>query len=78
MLLHLRLGGGERGRLVGVGGQAHLAAQGKLLAAAQNSLFELQSQVKMDAPKVQRLRDYEKRIEQFTEMHRLWYVAIPL
>ncbi|TDL27395.1 hypothetical protein BD410DRAFT_762281 [Rickenella mellea] len=52
--------------------QTHLAAQGVLLADAQNMVFQLQSQIKEDAHKVQRLRDYEKRIEQLTAMHRMW------
>lgn len=52
--------------------QAHLAAQGKLLDVADNKVFELDTTVKADAHKVQRLRDYENRIEQLTEMHRMW------
>ncbi|KAL5529209.1 hypothetical protein ACEPAG_5183 [Sanghuangporus baumii] len=52
--------------------QAQLAAQSKLLDEAQNRVFELEAQIKADAPKVNRLRDYEKRIEQLTAMLRLW------
>ena len=52
--------------------QAHLAAQGKLLDVANNKVFELDTTIKADAHKVQRLSDYEKRVEQLTEMHRMW------
>ena len=52
--------------------QAHLAAQGDLLGRAQNKVFELETQIKADAHKVLRLRDYERRIEQLTAMHRMW------
>ncbi|KAH8117372.1 Hamartin protein-domain-containing protein [Phellopilus nigrolimitatus] len=58
--------------------EAHLAAQGKLLDDAQNRVFQLETQIKQDAPKVQRLRDYEKRIEQLTAMHRMWNKDISL
>lgn len=54
--------------------QAQFAAQGKLLDVANNKVFELETTIKTDAHKVQRLRDYEKRIEQLTEMHRMWFV----
>ncbi|KAI5124581.1 hypothetical protein M0805_003100 [Coniferiporia weirii] len=58
--------------------KAHLAAQGKLLDDAQNKVFRLETEVKVDALKVQRLRDYEKRIEQLTAMHRMWNKDITL
>lgn len=54
--------------------KAHLTAQGSLLADAQNKVFQLETEIKTDAHKVQRLRDYETRIEQLTTMHRMWYV----
>lgn len=52
--------------------KAHLEAQGNLLAEAQRRVFELETQIKEDAHKVQRLRDYERRIDQLTTMHRMW------
>lgn len=35
-------------------------------------MFELETAIKKDSHKVDRLRDYEKRIEQLTAMHRMW------
>ncbi|THH07304.1 hypothetical protein EW145_g3485 [Phellinidium pouzarii] len=58
--------------------KAHLVAQSKLLDAAYNNVFQLETEIKADALKVQRLRDYEKRIEQLTEMHRMWYISAHL
>lgn len=44
----------------------------------KSKVFQLETQIKTDSPKIDRLRDYEKRIEQLTEMHRNWYVLLPL
>ena len=50
-----------------------MSAQSKLLAAAQEKVFSLEIKLKEEAPKVARLHDYEKRIEQLTTMQRLWW-----
>jgi chromosome segregation ATPase len=52
--------------------QARFTAQGKLLAQATNDLFELQTQKKETQHKIDRLRDYERQIEQHVKMQRLW------
>ncbi|KAI0748197.1 hypothetical protein C8Q80DRAFT_1219448 [Daedaleopsis nitida] len=48
------------------------AAQGKLLAEATNAVFSLKTQIKENAPKVDRLHDYEIQIEQLMKLQRLW------
>jgi hypothetical protein len=53
--------------------QALFAAQGKLLADAAKYVFELQTQRKETQHKVDRLRDYERQIEQHIRMQRLWF-----
>ncbi|KAG2078108.1 hypothetical protein BDR04DRAFT_1065222 [Suillus decipiens] len=52
--------------------QALFAAQGQLLADAAKQVFELQTQRKETQHKVDRLRDYERQIEQHIRMQRLW------
>ncbi|KAG0705958.1 hypothetical protein DFH29DRAFT_235684 [Suillus ampliporus] len=52
--------------------QALFAAQGQLLADAANQVFELETQRKETQHKVDRLRDYERQIEQHIRMQRLW------
>ncbi|KAF5386567.1 hypothetical protein D9615_001902 [Tricholomella constricta] len=52
--------------------QALFAAQGKLLAEATKEVFELQTQKKETQHKVDRLKDYERQIEQHINMQRLW------
>ncbi|KAG1782696.1 hypothetical protein EV702DRAFT_397144 [Suillus placidus] len=52
--------------------QALFAAQGQLLADAVKQVFELQTQTKETQHKVDRLRDYERQIEQHIRMQRLW------
>ncbi|KAG2349670.1 hypothetical protein BDR05DRAFT_955547 [Suillus weaverae] len=52
--------------------QALFAAQGQLLADAVKQVFELQTQTKETKHKVDRLRDYERQIEQHIRMQRLW------
>lgn len=52
--------------------QARFTAQGKLLADATKAMFELQTQKKETQHKVDRLRDYERQIEQHVMMQRLW------
>lgn len=52
--------------------QALFAAQGQLLADAVKQVFELQTQRKETQHKVDRLRDYERQIEQHIRMQRLW------
>jgi sigma54-dependent transcription regulator len=54
--------------------QARFTAQGKLLAEATKELFELQTQKKETQHKIDRLRDYERQIEQHIKIQRLWYV----
>ncbi|EIN07442.1 hypothetical protein PUNSTDRAFT_105179 [Punctularia strigosozonata HHB-11173 SS5] len=51
---------------------AKLEAQGKLLADAVNRVFTLETKIKETAPQVERLKDYERRIEQHTTMQMLW------
>lgn len=55
--------------------QALFAAQGKLLADATKQVFELQIQRKETQHKIDRLRDYERQIEQHIRMQRLWSVV---
>lgn len=57
--------------------QARFAAQGKLLAEATKELFELQTQKKETQHKIDRLRDYERQIDQHIKIQRLWYVNPP-
>lgn len=52
--------------------QALFAAQGQLLADAVKQVFELQTQRKETQHKVDRLRDYERQIDQHVRMQRLW------
>ncbi|KAI0064641.1 hypothetical protein BV25DRAFT_1869288 [Artomyces pyxidatus] len=52
--------------------RAHHAAQGILLAEAEQRVFQLETSVKENAHKVDRLRDYEKRIEQLMTLQKLW------
>jgi len=52
--------------------RALFEAQGKLLAAASKDVFELQTQKKETQHKVDRLRDYERQVEQHVKMQRLW------
>ncbi|KAG5639531.1 hypothetical protein H0H81_000676 [Sphagnurus paluster] len=52
--------------------QALFAAQGKLLAEATKEVFELRTQKKETQHKVDRLKDYERQIEQHINMQRLW------
>jgi len=58
--------------------KSQLAAQSKLLSEATNRMFDLETAIKKDSHKVDRLRDYEKRIEQLTAMHRMWNKDIVL
>jgi uncharacterized protein YqgV (UPF0045/DUF77 family) len=43
-----------------------------LLAEATRELFQLQTQKKETQHKIDRLRDYERQIEQHVKMQRLW------
>jgi sigma54-dependent transcription regulator len=52
--------------------QTKLAAQSRLLEDATRQVFLLETQIKETAHKVDRLRDYEKRIDQLTATQRLW------
>ncbi|KII88629.1 hypothetical protein PLICRDRAFT_111127 [Plicaturopsis crispa FD-325 SS-3] len=52
--------------------QARFEAQGKLLAAATKEVFEHQTRWKENQHKIDRLRDYEKQIEQDLKMQKLW------
>ncbi|EJD53280.1 hypothetical protein AURDEDRAFT_110965 [Auricularia subglabra TFB-10046 SS5] len=47
-------------------------AQSQRLAEASTTIFELESKAKEAAPKIERLEDYEKRIEQLTTMQKAW------
>ncbi|KAI0636896.1 hypothetical protein C8Q77DRAFT_1215790 [Trametes polyzona] len=48
------------------------AAQGKLLAEANQLVFHLETKIKENAHKVDRLHDYETQIEQLIKLQRLW------
>ncbi|TBU50853.1 hypothetical protein BD309DRAFT_1025514 [Dichomitus squalens] len=48
------------------------AAQGKLLADANQLVFRLETQIKENAHKVDRLHDYETQIDQLIKLQRLW------
>ncbi|KAI0362191.1 hypothetical protein OH77DRAFT_1515479 [Trametes cingulata] len=48
------------------------AAQGKLLAEATQLVFRLETKIKENAHKVDRLYDYEKQIDQLIKLQRLW------
>ncbi|KAK0240261.1 hypothetical protein EDD85DRAFT_927358 [Armillaria nabsnona] len=52
--------------------KALFAAQGDLLDNATTELFVLQTQKKENQHKIDRLRDYEKQIEQHLKMQQLW------
>lgn len=49
-------------------------AQRMLLAEANHTVFRLQTQIKENAHKVDRLYDYETQIDQLMRLQRLWYV----
>ena len=52
--------------------QETFAAQKKLLSDATREVFELQTRIKTNQHKVDRLRDYERQIEQLIALQRLW------
>jgi hypothetical protein len=52
------------------------AAQGKLLAGAANHVIELQTRQKENQHKIDRLKDYERQIEQHIKIQKLWFVII--
>ena len=54
--------------------QNHFQAQGKLLADAQGKVSSLETKIKEEAHKIDRLHDYEMQIEQLVKLQRLWYV----
>ncbi|VDB94821.1 unnamed protein product [Peniophora sp. CBMAI 1063] len=52
--------------------RANFSAQGKLLAQAENKVFHLETARKETQHKIDRLRDYERQIEQLTATQKLW------
>ncbi|KAL1742241.1 hypothetical protein HDZ31DRAFT_84260 [Schizophyllum fasciatum] len=52
--------------------KALFEAQGKLLAEANQNVFELRTQILNNQHKIDRLHDYETQIEQHVKMQRLW------
>lgn len=54
--------------------QDSFIAQSKLLSAANHQVFDLKTEIKANQHKVDRLHDYERQIEQFIKLQRLWYV----
>ncbi|KIY50990.1 hypothetical protein FISHEDRAFT_38402 [Fistulina hepatica ATCC 64428] len=52
--------------------QTLFEAQGKLLSAATNKAFVLETQIKENQHKLDRLHDYEREIEQHHKMQLLW------
>jgi len=51
-------------------------AQGKLLEEALQRVFQLETKIRENAPKVDRLHDYEKQIEQLITLQRLWELDV--
>ena len=47
-------------------------SQGDRLAEATNRVFELETRLKENAHKVERLGDYEEKLDQFTKTQQLW------
>ncbi|KAL6300529.1 Hamartin protein-domain-containing protein [Sparassis latifolia] len=52
------------------------AAQGKQLAEAVQKIFQLETKIKETAPRIDRLHDYEKQIEQLIKLQRLWELDV--
>ncbi|KAF8527676.1 Hamartin protein-domain-containing protein [Gautieria morchelliformis] len=52
--------------------KAMLEAQARRLSDATESVFKLETEIKENAPKVARLRDYEDKINQLTKTQQLW------
>ncbi|KAI4524385.1 hypothetical protein K525DRAFT_235719 [Schizophyllum commune Loenen D] len=52
--------------------KALFEAQGKLLAEANQTVFDLRTQILSNQHKIDRLHDYEAQIEQHVKMQRLW------
>jgi len=52
--------------------KAMLDAQAKRLADAMESVFKLETEIRENEPKVQRLRDYEDKIAQLMKTQQLW------
>lgn len=49
-----------------------MKAQERRLADATESVFRLETEIKENAPKVKRLKDYEFKIDQLTKTQQLW------
>jgi hypothetical protein len=49
-----------------------LEAQAGRLSDATENVFKLETEIKENAPKVARLRDYEDKINQLTKTQQLW------
>lgn len=54
--------------------QDRFIAQGKLLAEANQELFDLQTERKAYQHKIDRLHDYETQIQQFLAVRKTWYL----
>ncbi|TFK54957.1 hypothetical protein OE88DRAFT_1717047 [Heliocybe sulcata] len=52
--------------------KAHLEAQKQLVGDAARKTFQLETTIKENQHKIDRLHDYERRIDQLTKMERLW------
>lgn len=57
-------------------GQDTFVAQQKLLADAMHNVFQLETKMKENAHKIERLYDYELQIEQLVKMQRLWWETL--
>ena len=57
-------------------GQALFYAQGKLLADATQEVSNLETRRKENQHKIDRLRDYERQIEQHLKVQKLWCVWV--
>lgn len=56
--------------------QAAFVEQGKQLAESVQKVFLLETQIKENAHKVDRLRDYEKQIDQLIKLQQLWEMDV--
>ena len=57
--------------------KAMLEAQSGRLADAAENVFRLETERKENQPKIDRLRDYEAKINQLMRAQRLWCVTYP-
>ena len=54
--------------------QALFEAQGKRLSEALQQVFTLHAEQKQNLEQIERLKDYERQIEELTKLRQTWYV----